>query len=241
VPFDVIPAIDLAGGRLAAYAPEGPRPVDAFGGDPVSAAEAFVTAGARWLHVVDMDMAFTGDPLNIGTVMAIRRAALFHGVRIQASGGLVDDDDLAYLLDVGVDRAVIGSAALADPARVTRLAADLGSRLAVGLEIDGDHIRSRGEVSIELPLRDTLTWLADTGVARFMVTAVRRVATLTGPDLPNLRSVVAIGRPVVAAGGIASLDDLRAVRDEGAEAAIVGRAALEGGLDLQAAFSLREG
>lgn len=240
MPFDLIPAIDLAGGRLAAYTPGGPRAVEAFGGDPTSAAEAFVAAGARWLHVVDMDQAFSGDPLNIGSMMAIRRAALFAGAKIQASGGLVRDDDLSYVLDVGVDRVVIGSGALVDPKRVSRLASQLGGRLAVGLEIADGRIKPRGASTVDLSLLDTLAWLEDSPVARFVVTAVGRVSSLSGPDLEVLRSVRRLGRPIVAAGGIASLDDLRAVRDEGAEAAVVGRAALEGGLDLEAGFALRE-
>jgi phosphoribosylformimino-5-aminoimidazole carboxamide ribonucleotide (ProFAR) isomerase len=240
VSFDVIPAIDLAGGRLGRMAEDGAIPVEAFGGDPIAAAEAFVRAGARWLHVVDMDLAISGNPLNINVVMSIRRSALFAGARIQASGGVSRREDIEYLLDVGADRIVLGSRALSDPGLVADLTSALGQRIAVGLEIDGDRVRSRGMEAVDLPLADTLAWLRDTDAARFVVTAVSRVGGLGGPDLAMLGAVAALGRPFIVAGGIASTDDLRAVREAGAEAAIVGRAAMDGGLDLTAAMALAD-
>ena len=238
--FEVIPAIDVSGGRLARMAADGPVEVDAFGGDPVAAAEAFVRAGARWLHVVDMDLASTGNALNINTVMAIRRAALFGGARIQASGGVSRREDVEYLLDVGAARVVLGSRALADQALVRELTTEHGQRIAVGLEVRDDRIRSRGMDAVDLPLAPTLAWLSDTDAVRFVVTAVARVGGLGGPDLDAIEVVATLGRPFLVAGGIASAEHLSAVRSAGAEAAIVGRAAMEGGLDLVAALSRGE-
>lgn len=235
--FDVIPAIDVAGGRLARLTPEGIVPVSAFGGDPVTAAEAFLQAGARWLHLVDMDLAFTGAPLNMETVMSVRRVALFAGAQIQASGAVAARGDVDHLLDVGANRVVLGSAALADRGLVEALAETLGDRLVVGVETDDDRIRSRGRDPVDLPLVETLAWLGGTPAVRLLVTAVRRVGELAGPDLPGLTAVVELGRPVIVSGGIVSLEDLRNVREAGAEGAVVGRAALEGGLDLEAAFA----
>jgi phosphoribosylformimino-5-aminoimidazole carboxamide ribonucleotide (ProFAR) isomerase len=240
VGFDVIPAIDLAGGRLSRMGEDGAIPVEAFGGDPIAAAEAFVRSGARWLHVVDMDLALSGNALNINVVMSIRRAALFAGARIQASGGVSRREDIEYLLDVGADRVVLGSRALVDRVLVTDLTASLGERIAVGLELAGDRVRSRGMEAVDLSLSDTLAWLADTPATRFVVTAVSRVGGLAGPDLAMLDAVAALGRPFIVAGGIASTEDLRSVREAGAEGAIVGRAAMEGGLDLAAALALAE-
>jgi phosphoribosylformimino-5-aminoimidazole carboxamide ribonucleotide (ProFAR) isomerase len=236
--FEVIPAIDVTGGRLGRLTADGPVAVEAFGGDPVTAAEAFMRAGARRLHVVDMDLAFTGAALNIEVVMAVRRAALFRGATIQASGGVVTSDDLEHLLDVGVDRVVLGSAALADPAFVTAAVERHGERIAVGIEVVDGVVRARGRSAVELPLDETLAWLAGTAVTRFIVTAVARVGELSGPDLGAVVRVAASGRPVLAAGGIASLQDLRDVRGTGAEGAIVGRAALEEGFDLASALTL---
>jgi phosphoribosylformimino-5-aminoimidazole carboxamide ribonucleotide (ProFAR) isomerase len=241
VTFDVIPAIDVTGGGLGRLTPGGPVPIEEFGGDAVSAAEAFMREGARWLHVVDMDLAFTGAVVNIDTVMAVRRAALFHGVKIQASGGVATREDVEHLLDVGVDRVVLGSGALLDPTLVQDAVARHGERIAIGVEIDDDRIRARGRAAVDLPLEETLAWLGRSGVPRFVVTAVSRVGELSGPDLAAVTRVRTLGRPVVAAGGIASIEQLVSVRDLGAEGAIVGRAAIEGGLDLSAAFAMDAG
>jgi phosphoribosylformimino-5-aminoimidazole carboxamide ribotide isomerase len=236
--FEVIPAIDVTAGHLGHFTADGPVAVPAFGGDPVTAAEAFMRAGARRLHVVDMDLAFTGAAVNIEVVMAVRRAALFHGATVQASGGIVTRQDVEHLLDVGVDRVVLGAAALVDPGLVRGIVERHGTRIAVGIEVDDGIVRPRSREEIELSLAETLTWLATTRSARFVVTGVSRVGELGGPDLDAVVRVAALGRPVVAAGGIASIDDLRAVREAGAESAIVGRAVVEEGFDLAAALAL---
>jgi phosphoribosylformimino-5-aminoimidazole carboxamide ribonucleotide (ProFAR) isomerase len=235
--FHVIPAIDLANGRLARFTPDGPRALDAFGGDPVSAAEACIRAGARWLHVVDMDLAFAGAATNLRPLMAIRRAARFAGVKVQAAGGVRAAEDVDLLLDAGVDRVVLGSAALVDRDLVGRLVDELGDRLALGVESDGNVIRSRGREPVELPLEGTLEWLGEIGPARLVVTGVARVGAAAGPDLDVLAAAVAVGSPVLAAGGIASPEHLAAVRAAGCEGALVGRAALEQTLDLAAAIA----
>lgn len=234
----MIPAIDVAGGRLARFTPEGPLVIEDFGGDPVTAAESFLAAGARWLHLVDMDLAFTGTALNIETVMAVRRVALFSGAKIQTGGAVAREDDLDHLLDVGADRVILGSSALADRDLIERLTVALGERVVVGLEVDGDRIRSRGRDPVDLALAETLEWLADTGCTRILLTAVRRVGSLGGPDLTAMDAVLALGRPVLAAGGIADLGHVRAVRAAGAEGVVVGRAAIEAGLDLGQALAL---
>ena len=239
--FDVIPAIDVTGGGLGRLTTEGPAPIADFGGSPVTAAESFMRSGARWLHVVDMDLAFLGAAVNIETVMAVRRAALFHGVKIQASGGVATADDMEHLLDVGVDRVVLGSAALRDPTFVREAVEGHGERIAVGVEIEDGRIRARGVTATDLPLEETLAWLGRSATPRFVVTALPRVGALSGPDLDAVAHVMKLGRPVIAAGGIASLEQLASVREAGAEGAIVGRAALEGGLDLAAAVAMAAG
>jgi phosphoribosylformimino-5-aminoimidazole carboxamide ribonucleotide (ProFAR) isomerase len=232
--FDVLFSIDVASGRLARLGGSGVGSVDAFGGDPLAAARSFVEAGARWIHVVDVDLALTGEPRNIGL---LERIALLD-VRVQASGGIATMEAAAAALEAGAERVVLGSAALADRATVSRLTGEMGERLVVGLEVEGDRIRPRGARRLDLPLAETLEWLGTTGAARFVVTAVTRVGSLGGPDLPAIGAVCSLGRPVLAAGGIASIEDLRSVADAGAAGAIVGTAALEGALDLVAALAL---
>lgn len=231
--FEVIPAIDVSDGALATLTPAGPRPVEAFGGDPLAAAKAAIAAGARWLHVVDMDLAFRREAANLEVVSAI--AAL--PVAVQAAGGVREAEEVRALFAAGASRVVLGSAALADaPATTARLAAD-GARLVIGIEVEQGRIRSRGRDPVDLPLLETLGWVVSAGAAVLLITSVDRVGQRGGPDLEMIRRVVRAGRPVLAAGGIASVADLRAVRSAGAAGGVVGSAALEGSLDLSAAIA----
>jgi phosphoribosylformimino-5-aminoimidazole carboxamide ribotide isomerase len=225
--FEIIPALDLSAGRLGRLTERGPVPVEAFGGDPLAAAAAFVAAGVARLHVVDMDLAFRGVAANAAVIESL--VAL--GVPVQAAGGASSEAEVQALLDTGADRAVLGSAGLEDRDLVAGLAERLGPRLVVGVETDGGRIRARGRRRVDLPLATTLDWLVGTDACRFVVTGLRRVGSLAGPDLEALDAVVSRGGRVLAAGGIASAADLGAFRGAGAEGAIVGRAALEG-LDL---------
>jgi phosphoribosylformimino-5-aminoimidazole carboxamide ribotide isomerase len=233
VAFEVIPAIDVAGGRLVRVSAGAVDPISSFGGDPLAAATAFVGSGAARLHVVDVDLASTREPVNLEVLGAICRL----GVPVQASGGVATADQVEALLAVGASRVVLGSAALATRAEVERLIARLGERLVVGIEAQGAEIRPRGEAP-PLPLWDTLVWLGGLEVPRFVFTEVGRVGELTGPDLDGIWALAThTGRPVLAAGGIRSLEDLRAVAGLGGsvEGAIVGRA-LHEGLDLERAL-----
>ncbi len=232
--FEVLPAIDVADGRLATYTPHGPAPIESHGGDPIAAARSHVDAGARWLHVVDIDLAFGGTIRNLDVVRAIAEL----GPPVQASGGIRTVDDAQAMLDAGARRAVLGSGALGDEATVVEAMRRFAVRLVVGVEIDEGRIRSRGAEPVDLPVAETLGWLVAGGAHAFLVTAVQRVGTLQGPDTATVKRVVRAGRPVLAAGGITSIDDLRSVRRAGAVGAVVGRAALEGDLDLRAAFAL---
>lgn len=231
--FEVIPAIDVSDGVLATLTPAGLRPVEAFGGDPLAAAEAAVAAGARWLHVVDMDLAFRGEAANLGVVAGI--AAL--PVSVQAAGGVRGAEEIRAFFAAGASRVVLGSAALADePGTTAELAAD-GARLVIGIEVEEGRIRSRGRDPVDLPLLETLGWLVSAGAASLLVTSVGRVGRRSGPDIDLVRRVVRAGRPVLAAGGISSVADLQALRTAGAAGGVVGSAALDGSLDLSAAIA----
>jgi phosphoribosylformimino-5-aminoimidazole carboxamide ribotide isomerase len=234
--FEVIPAIDVSEGKLCRLAMGGPAAVEEFGGDPLSAARSFVEAGAGRLHVVDVDLAFTGRPRNADVLAAIR--ARFPRVPIQASGGISMRGDVQLYLDAGAHRVVLGSGALADRADAERLISRYGERLVVGVETEAGRIRPRGAPrGLELDLEATLAWLRTTEATRFLHTNVRRVGELSGPDLRGLATVLGAGRPALVAGGISSIEDLLAARAAGAEGAVVGRAALTGVVDLAAAIS----
>ncbi|MEP7060631.1 MAG: HisA/HisF-related TIM barrel protein, partial [Actinomycetota bacterium] len=163
--FQVIPAIDVAGGALAVYTADGPVPVASFDGDPLTAARAYVAAGVRWIHVVDMDLAFDGTPANLGVIKEI--AAL--GVRIQASGGVRDPAVIDGMLAAGASRVVLGSGAFADEGVAQELIAVHGDRLVLGVEVEEGRIRSRGADPVDLELVETLGWLAAAGAKRFLV------------------------------------------------------------------------
>jgi phosphoribosylanthranilate isomerase len=233
VTFEILVALDVSRGALARATSSGVERVDAFGGDPIAAARSAIAAGVRWIHVVDLDRAMTGMGRNLETVRAV--AGL--GCRVQASGGIVSSDVIEDVLVAGAERAVLGSAALEDLERSSELIAAFGERLAIGVEARGDRIRARGPRETDLPLGETVDALAAADAARFVVTAVPRVGSLSGPNIDQVRRVAATGRPVIAAGGIGSLGDLGLVREAGAEGAIVGRAALEGALDVRAAVA----
>jgi phosphoribosylformimino-5-aminoimidazole carboxamide ribonucleotide (ProFAR) isomerase len=233
VAFEVIPAIDIAGGRLVRLSADGPVPLEAHGGDPMAAARACLSAGARVLHVVDMDLAFSGEAKNADVLRAI--VAL--GGRVQAAGAIVEERDIDAALEAGSERVVLGSAVLDDMDEAGRLIERYAGRLVVGIEVDGGRIRARGRRTTDLPLLETLSAVRAAGAARCVITSVRRVSTLTGPDLGALEVAVGLGLPAIAAGGIASVDDLVGVRDAGGEGAIVGRAALDGRLDLALAIA----
>jgi phosphoribosylformimino-5-aminoimidazole carboxamide ribonucleotide (ProFAR) isomerase len=231
--FEVMPAIDVSDGALATFTPTGPRPVEAFGGDPLAAAHAAVAAGARWLHVVDMDLAFGGEARNLEVLAEIASLP----VAVQAAGGVRDAEEVRTLFEAGATRVVLGSAALADEHGATTLLSAEGPRLAIGIEVDEGRIRSRGRDPVDLPLLETLGWIVAAGAATLLVTSIDRVGRRGGPDLELVKRVGRAGRPVLAAGGIASIADLHNVRAAGAAGAVVGSAALDGSMDLAAAIA----
>ena len=233
--YEVLPAIDVYGGALARWTPDGPEPVGAFGGDPVAAARAFTEAGARWLHVVDLDLALDGEARNVEVLEEIVSVGAF----VQAAGSVRAADEIRVLLAAGATRVVLGSAALVDPDAAAELLSVNTDRLVVGVEVEDGRIRSRGRDPVDLDLMETLGWLVAGDARAFLVTAVDHVSGLGGPDVGSVRRVVRAGLPVFAAGGLASIEHLRAVRAAGAAGAVVGRAALEGSLDLTAAFADR--
>lgn len=236
--FSLLPAIDLTQGRLGVYTPRGPQPVGSFGGDPIAAAAAFVEAGARWLHVVDMDLAFTGEAVNAAVVAQIQDA--HPGVSVQCSGGVRDRATIDRMLAAGATRVVVGSAALTDEDAMTSIIGDLGDRVLVSIEVEAGRIRSRGRGPVDLDLMTQLGWLTAAGARAFVVTALARVGSADGPDVTVIKRVARTGVPTIAAGGIATLADLSAVRTSGAVGAVVGHAALQGSLDLRAAFDWAE-
>jgi phosphoribosylformimino-5-aminoimidazole carboxamide ribonucleotide (ProFAR) isomerase len=232
VGFEVIPAVDVFGGRLARLSDGGVVFVEAFGGDPLAAARSFAESGARWIHVVDMDLALDGEFRNLEIVAGI----VDLGVSVQASGGIAGLTEVERALAAGSRRVVLGSSALSNRPAAEALLARHRDALAVGIEADRDTIRTRVRDEVELSLPETMAWLAGIDVARYVHTSLGRVGGLEGPDLDAIRALIQVtGRPVVASGGIRGPEDLRRIASIGARGAILGRALYEG-LDLRVAL-----
>ena len=227
--LDLLPAVDLLDGQAARLV-QGAMGTETSYGDPVQAAGAFVEQGADWLHVVDLDAAFGRGPRNRAQLARVVEAVA--PVRVEASGGVREPADLAALLDLGAARVVVGTAALEDPEWVLDACQEHGDAVAVGLDARGRVLQARGWTASGGDLFDTLAKLDAAGCRRFVYTEVARDGMLSGPAIDSLERVLAAtGRPVIASGGVSSLDDLRALAPlaaRGLEGVIVGKALYAG-------------
>jgi len=224
--IDLYPAIDLRDGKVVRLLQGDYDQQTTYGDDPVAVALSFAEAGARWIHVVDLDAARSGSPVNRPVVAAIA-AALGTRASVQTGGGVRTVGDAQLLADAGVARVVMGSAALADPSLVE--AASKVVPVAVGL----DH--RNGEVAVHgwtegsgVQLSDALSWFPRAAV--FVITDIARDGMLTGPDVDGLAAAArATSIPVIASGGVSSLADVAALRDvPGVAGVITGKALYEG-------------
>ena len=237
--FDILPAIDLRDGRVVRLQQGDFGRETSFSDDPVAVALGFVGAGADGLHVVDLDGARNGEPAHAAV---IRELVTTVGDRaaVEVAGGLRTEASVAAVLAAGAARAVVGTAALRDPAFAGRLVATHGAdRIAVALDVRGGSALGDGwrDGATGVPAEVALRALADQGVTTFEATAIDRDGLLGGPDLDLLARLVALGRGrVIASGGISSVDDIRAVRAIGCSGAILGRALYEGRIDLASAI-----
>ena len=226
------PAIDLRGGRVVRLYQGDFDKETVYGLDPVAVAEGYAAAGARWIHVVDLDAARTGTPENRPVIAAVA-AAVGPTVKVQASGGVRDQASAEELVACGVDRVVLGTAAVELPELVCDLAGH--HQVAVGIDTRGRDVAVRGWTEGSgVDLFDLLARFVDRGVAAVIVTDISRDATLAGPDLEGLASVLdATDIPVIASGGVGALPDLEALvtlkaSGRSLEGAIVGKALYEG-------------
>ena len=227
--MDLFPAIDLRGGRCVRLYQGDYGKETVYGDDPVSQAQAFVAAGAPWVHVVDLDAARTGEPVNRPVIARIAAAI---DAPLQVGGGVRDEAAAEALFDAGVARVVVGTAALEDPAFVRRLAAS--HRVAVGLDAKGREVAVRGWIDGSgRDIVDVAGDFADAGVEALVVTQIARDGTLEGPDVDGLAEMLGASPiPVVASGGVGTLAHIEAlgamaVGERRLSGAIVGRALYE--------------
>jgi phosphoribosylanthranilate isomerase len=235
--LELLPAVDVAAGQAVRLV-QGEAGSETSYGDPLDAALAWQSAGAEWIHLVDLDAAF-GRGSNRELLATVVAAV---DVRVELSGGIRDDASLEAALATGCSRVNLGTAALEDPDWTRSAIARYGDRVAVGLDVRGTTLAARGWTRDGGDLWETLARLDADGCARYVVTDVTKDGTLRGPNLELLRQVCErTTRPVVASGGISGLDDLVALRElvgTGVEGAIVGKALYAGAFTLERALDV---
>ena len=229
--FAVIPAVDLVGEEVVRLERGEFDRVVAREADPAAYVRRLVEAGARLVHVVDLDGARSGRPRPDLVQRLVEAAA---PAAVQASGGVRSPEDAERLLETGASRIVVGTAAFAEPEALERYASAFGDRLVVAVDVREGRVAVGGwRRQTKLTAEDAVERCAAAGVSRLLCTAIERDGTLGGPDLDLLRRVrERSGLPVLAAGGVRSREDLDAIEETGCEGAIVGRALLEARLPL---------
>ena len=233
----LLPAVDVRGGKAVRLV-RGELSAESQYGEPLEAAMAFQNAGAEWIHLVDLDAAFgTGENQDL-----LREVISRLDIKVELSGGIRDEDSLNRALTTGCSRVNLGTAALESPEWTASVIAKHGERIAVGLDVRGRTLAARGWTKDGGDLFETLARLDSEGCARYVVTDVNKDGTLQGPNLELLKQVgAATNKPVIASGGVSSLDDLKKLKELvgiGVEGAIVGKALYAGAFTLEEALSV---
>lgn len=239
-PLVLLPAVDIVEGE-AVQLQQGIAGSGWQYGDPWAAAKNWQDAGAQWLHLVDLDAAF-GRGSNYDVINDIVGRL---DLQVELSGGIRDEDSLVRALDTGCRRVNIGTAALEDPEWTARAIATYGDRVAIGLDVKGTRLAARGWTREGGDLWETLARLDAEGCSRYVVTDVAKDGMLKGPNLDLLRQVCERTQaPVIASGGVSTLDDVRALRElvpVGVEGAIIGSALYQGNFTLVDALGVAGG
>ena len=235
--LELLPAVDVKDGRAVRLV-QGELARESVYGSPLEVALEFQNSGAQWLHLVDLDAAFGRGENSALLAEVVGRL----DIDVELSGGIRDDESLKRALATGCRRVNLGTAALENPKWTSRVIAEHGDRIAVGLDVRGHVLAARGWTQEGGDLFETLARLESDGCARYVVTDVTKDGTLQGPNLELLKEVCAsTKKPVVASGGISSLDDIKALcalTEIGVEGAIVGKALYAGAFTLEQALEV---
>lgn len=234
--MEIYPAIDILGGRAVRLLQGDYAKTTVFDEDPVAVAQHFRALGAAFIHVVDLDGARTGETVNRAL---IGRLAGLNGLRIEVGGGIRTLEAAEQYLEAGVSRVILGTAAAEDPELTGALSARFGDRIAVGIDIADGHVKVRGWLGASpLTAGEMCRRLLDMGIGQAIVTDISRDGAMKGPNTALYARLCCDypGLFIVASGGVSGHDDLKALRETGVRAAIVGRACYTGAVDLKRAL-----
>lgn len=223
----IIPAVDIKGGRCVRLLRGRAEEETVYFDDPLDAARNWIEGGAELIHVVDLDGALSGRITNAAAIERIVKES--GSVRIEVGGGIRTEEDIETLLGLGVDRVIIGTVAAESPERMSELCSRFPGRIAVGVDAENDKIAVQGWKSVtELGLFGFVKALGESGACVLIYTDITRDGTLSGPNVERTREVSEASIvPVVASGGVSSLDDIRSLKDIPLEGVIVGKALYE--------------
>ncbi len=236
MPFTIYPAIDLKGGEVVRLAEGDMDRATVYAADPAAQAASFAATGAKWLHVVDLDGAFAGEARNASAVEAILSAT---PAKVQVGGGIRTLSAIERWFRLGVERVIIGTAALNDPGLVRAAAGDHPGRIVVAVDARDGLVATRGWADVsDVPVADLGRRFEDAGVAALLFTDVGRDGLLTGVNIEATAELAkAVKLPVIASGGLAELSEIRALRlKKGISGVIAGRSLYDGRIELKAAL-----
>ncbi len=235
----IIPAIDLRDGKCVRLIQgQYDRQIN-YEDDPVKQAQEFSSEGAKWLHIVDLDGAKLGRPVNTDTISAITNLGLF---KIEVGGGLRDEESIKQLLDIGLERVIIGTKAVSDFEWFSEMAKKFSGKIVLGLDARGSKVATHGWTQ-DSPhnLLEFATEAAKLPLAAIIYTDITKDGMMTGPNLERTKALIeTVDIPIVASGGVKELSDIPKLIEIGAEAAIIGRSLYEGTLKLSAAIKATE-
>lgn len=233
--MEIIPAIDIRGGKCVRLYQGDYRQQTVFDENPVAVALKWQAQGANWLHVIDLDGAAVGKPRNMAAVEEIVKTSR---LLVQLGGGIRQEGIAVRLLQKGVSRIVLGTAAIESPSLVEKLSRRFGSTIAVGLDARDGRITIHGwQKDTVVNVLRLCQQMVELGVSRFIYTDVKRDGTLTEPNFDTIRRLIAeVDAPIIASGGISRLGHLRKLKELGVEGAIIGKALYTGDISLQEAI-----
>jgi phosphoribosylformimino-5-aminoimidazole carboxamide ribotide isomerase len=231
----IIPAIDLRDGKCVRLIQGDYRRQITYHDDPVGQAKEFISAGAEWLHIVDLDGAKAGKPVNTDTISAI---AALGRLKIEIGGGLREETSIKQLLDMKVERVIIGTKAVSDFEWFSEMAEKFSGKIVLGLDARDDKVATNGWTkNTSEPLLGFAKKAAKLPIAAIIYTDITKDGMMAGPNLERTKELAAAVRiPVIASGGVSTIDDIRKLSETVVEAAIIGRALYEGTLNLTEAI-----